>query len=249
MKKEALILIAGMGTRLKPLTLKTHKCLTEVNGTPILENALQILKECGVSRVTLVVGYLQDQIQSRIGTDYQGMQIRYVVNNDFNTTSTSYSLCLGLDSLESYTQLYVLEGDVFFEKNLLDSLMDMPEENATALEPYRPELDGSFVELDEEKYVVDWVHKNSRPDNFVVQSKFKTVNIHKFSSSFVTLNLLPALRSSVSSCKGKESLEDVMMRLVRKNRRAIKGLVLNGQKWFEVDDLHDLKIAEKMFQK
>ena len=249
MEREALILIAGMGTRLKPLTLQTHKCLTEVNGIPILENALRILKECGISRVTLVVGYLQEQIRARIGTDYQGMNLRYVANNDFNTTSTSYSLYLGLEKLEQYDQLYVLEGDVFFEKKLLDMLIDMPEGNATVLEPYNPKLDGSFVELNEEKYVIDWVHKNSRPGNFVVQTKFKTVNIHKFSHSFVASKLLPALRGSVTSCKGKESLEDVMMKLVREDQRAIKGLVLDGQKWFEIDDLQDLKIAEELFRK
>ena len=44
MNREAIVLVAGMGTRLKPLTLKNHKCLTEVNGVPILENALSILE-------------------------------------------------------------------------------------------------------------------------------------------------------------------------------------------------------------
>ena len=56
MIRKAIILVAGMGTRLKPLTLSNHKCLTKVNGTPILFNALENLRRAGVDETLLVVG-------------------------------------------------------------------------------------------------------------------------------------------------------------------------------------------------
>jgi choline kinase len=58
MKRKAIILVAGMGTRLKPRTDNTHKCLTEVNGCKILVNALTQLKNNSVDETILVVGYL-----------------------------------------------------------------------------------------------------------------------------------------------------------------------------------------------
>lgn len=69
--KKAIILVAGKGTRLQPRTLSTHKCLTEVNGTPILKNALTMLDKEGISEVVLVVGYLADQIRETMGSRFR----------------------------------------------------------------------------------------------------------------------------------------------------------------------------------
>ena len=95
MGREPNILVAGMGTRLRPLTDTNHKCLTEVNGVPILLNALKVLNNNKFSRVILVVGYLREQIKEVIGDAYQNMKIEYAVNSIYSKTNTSYSLELG----------------------------------------------------------------------------------------------------------------------------------------------------------
>ena len=248
MIRKAIILVAGMGTRLKPLTLSNHKCLTKVNGTPILFNALENLRRAGVDETLLVVGYLADAIKDTVEENYNGMKISYVENPVYAQTNTSYSLLLGLQGLGGYDSLLLLEGDVYFEKPLMDRLLADPHDNATVLERYRPDLDGSFVETDRDGYVIDWTHKSMREEGYTLEDKYKTVNIHRFEKLLVDKHLYPALERSCSEKQGKEPIENVMRGIVRNNHRAVYGVLTDGCRWYEIDDLKDLAEAERIFE-
>lgn len=248
MSKEAVILLAGQGTRLKPLTLTRHKCLTEVHGIPILVNALSILEHQNFQKATLVVGYLANQIREYIGESFGKLKVEYVENDKYAMTNTSYSLHRGLERMNSSDDIYILEGDVFFEQKLLDDLETFNGNNVTVVQAYDESLDGTFVELFED-FVVDWTHKSEREPNYSVEDKYKTVNIHKFKHGFLEQYVIPELEKSIEMFEGKEPLENVMRNIVRENPNKIKGMVLHGQKWFEIDDVKDLQIAEKMFAK
>ncbi len=248
MQKKAIILVAGMGTRLKPLTLKNHKCLTKIGDTPILYNALRNLKKEGVEEVVLVVGYLADAIKENVGTEFEGIKIIYKENEIFERTNTSYSLKLGLEIAGDYDSIILLEGDVFFESKLLHRLFQDSHKNATILEKYREELDGTFVEMNNEGYVVDWTHKSMREAGYILDDKYKTVNIHKFEKDFIDNVLYPVLQLSCKQSEGKEPLENIMREIVRGNDKAIFGICTEGDKWFEIDDMKDLSIAEEIFK-
>lgn len=243
---NAIILVAGKGTRLRPLTYDNHKCLTEVNGQKIIENALTNLNNIGVKRVTLVIGYLGQQIKDTIDYSWQNMQINYVENKDYDTTNTSASLLLGLHEALN-DDLLLLEGDVFFEAKALERLLVDNYKAATLLEKYNPTLDGSFVEVSKEGYVIDWVHKSARREGYIISDKYKTVNIHYFSKEIVKNVLLWAVENSVQRYDGSEPIEFVMRRIVQENPNTVKAIVLNGEKWFEIDDMNDLRVAEKIF--
>lgn len=247
MVSKAIILVAGMGSRLKPLTDKQPKCLTEVNGKAILKNALEILAQNRVAETTLVVGYLDDAVREAIGASYKDMPISYVENADYAKTNTAYSLLLGMNYLNGFDQLFILEGDVFFEERLFAELMKDSNPNLTALEKYNPSLDGTFAEVDSEWNVVDWVHKKNRTPDYVVETKHKTVNIHKFSQEFADRKLKPALAEQVERFQGNVPLEDVMRLIVTWDHHLVKGFDTGTYKWFEIDDMNDLKIAEKIF--
>lgn len=247
MNKKAIILVAGMGTRLKPLTLETHKCLTLIHGCPILLNALECLLDIGVKEVVLVVGYLADEIIAQVGFNYKGMGIRYVRNTKYSKTNTSYSLKLGLQQICDYETLYILEGDVFFENKLIKMLESNQRENITLVEKYRPSLDGTFVSLDKNSYVTDWTHKSMRENSYHIEDKFKTINIHKFNKKFIDTLFLQTLKDVCEETQGKAPFENVMRLIVRNNEHLIYGLECGNAKWCEVDDLNDLKMAENIF--
>ena len=86
-----------------------------------------------------------------------------------------------------------------------------------------------------------------RPEGYTLADKFKTVNIHTLSTALVAGTLLPALEKSNAEKDGKDPLENVMMGIVRQAPDAVKGVVLRGEKWFEIDDSNDLAEAEKIF--
>lgn len=245
--KDALILVAGMGTRLRPMTSTLPKCLTEVNGRTILENALELLEKNGIGQTTLVIGYFGDKIRERIGSKYGRMNIRYVENKRYSETNTSYSLFLGLSGNPMNGSLLLLEGDVFFEQQLLLAFLQDVHPTSTIVQKYHPALDGSFVELKGD-VVVDWIHKKVRPEGFVIDDKYKTVNIHKFDNSFIEQLLMPALRARVGTTRENEPLEYVLQEIVRKKEGIARAFDSRDMKWFEIDDQNDLKIAEEIFR-
>lgn len=243
---QAIILVAGKGTRLRPLTETVPKCFTEVHHTPILLNALTHLHACQVSKVTLVIGYLGEYIQERVGDRFHDMAIDYVTNPIYNTTNTSYSLWCALQKIDLSETLLVLEGDVFFEKALLHQFLQSSNPTCTIVQAYNPTLDGSFVQL-KEGVVVDWIHKSHRDDHFTLEDKHKTVNIHKFSPLFLQETLLPALEEEVEQQQGATPMEYVMRTIVQRSP-SVHAFEVGSLRWFEIDEVEELKIAEEIFQ-
>jgi histidinol-phosphate/aromatic aminotransferase/cobyric acid decarboxylase-like protein/choline kinase len=245
---KAIVLVAGMGTRLKPLTNDMPKCLTTVNGKTILDNALEILEKQGVEETVLVIGYLSNKIRERISDRFGKMRISYVENDIYSKTNTSYSLWLALKDLNVKDSLLILEGDVFFEEQLFKKFVGDCSKTSTIVQKYNPALDGSFVELDSKGIVADWIHKSRRTPSFKIEDKFKTVNIHKFDNIFLEKIFKPLLKKHVRDHKGTEPLEYVMQDMVKNKGAKINSFEVSNLKWFEIDDINDLKIAEEIFK-
>ena len=195
-----------------------------------------------------MTGYLGKTIRSQVGNAFNGMQIKYASNPLYASTNTSFSLQKGLALVTDYDRLYVLEGDVFFEGALLDHLDENENKNVTMVEPYNALLDGTFVTLREDGFVTAWTHKSKREPGYTLDDKFKTINIHRFSADFVNKDLIPAVDKICLEQKGKEPLETVMHYIVDSDNDSIFALISDGDKWFEVDDENDLRIAEKLFK-
>ena len=108
---NAIILAAGMGTRLRPLTNDRPKCLVAVNGVPMVERQIQFLKEKGIDDITLISGYKAESLEY--------LKDRYGVDIVFNDR---YDTCNNINSLyivkERFRDTYVLEGDVYMDKNV-----------------------------------------------------------------------------------------------------------------------------------
>ena len=242
---KAIILIAGLGSRLRPLTDTQPKCLTEVNGTPILMNALNQLNEAGIKETILVIGYLGEKVREAVGNSFKSMKISYAENPDYNKTNNSYSLWVAIKGLPE--SLLILEGDVFFEKKLLQALMEDKRENVTTVEKYNPNLDGTFVEVSGNSLVKSWVHKKERPEGFTLEDKYKTINIHKFSEDFVKETIIPTLKQHIDETGGTEPIEYIFKTII-KDGGEIWALDAKGIKWFEIDEVEELKIAEEMFK-
>lgn len=114
---NAIILAAGMGTRLRPLTNDRPKCLVEVNGVPMVERQIQFLKAKGIDDITLISGYKAEAL------DY--LKAKYCVEIIYNDR---YDTCNNINSLyivrDRFHDTYVLEGDVYMDKNVLLSAVE-----------------------------------------------------------------------------------------------------------------------------
>jgi len=109
---RAILLAAGMGTRLRPLTLTTPKSLTVVNGKPMLERQIEYLQEIGVDEIIVVTGYLAEKfayLKNKYG-------VKLIHNDRYEVYNNIYTMYLVRDYLHD---TYVIDADVYLHRNFL----------------------------------------------------------------------------------------------------------------------------------
>ena len=112
---QAIILAAGMGTRLKKLTSNNTKCMVKVNGVTLIERALSILDRKSLSRIVLVVGYQAQNLIEFVKSLNIKTPVIFIENNIYDKTNNIYSLTLAKEyACEEDTLL--LESDLIFEE-------------------------------------------------------------------------------------------------------------------------------------
>lgn len=239
MKTEhAIILVAGEGKRLLPFTLDNPKCFAEVSGTTILENALHKFARHGVRRATIVVGHLKEKVIDLIGTSFAGMAIDYVINRDFQSTNSMFSLLLALR--ESDEPSWVLEGDVFFESDMLK--LPLPDGFCWIGDSSIRELDGAYLSADASGRVA--ALEIIRDLSLLRTGHHKSVGLLHLSGTAPQV-LRQWLETGVMEEKSNlyydlivvEHLQDYLIRLVD----------AKGKKWFEIDTNGDLECARRLF--
>jgi len=121
---QAIILAAGMGRRLKSLTGGLPKPMIEIGGKSIIHYQIESCLQQGVGEFVIVIGYRKDDMQAHVLELLSPDQVTFVVNPDYATTNTLYSLFLASEYLVKDTLYF--NGDVLFEKALLLKLLDKP---------------------------------------------------------------------------------------------------------------------------
>ena len=242
---QALILAAGMGKRLKRLTLDDTKCMIKVNGVRLIERALSQLAQFHLSRTILVIGYKGERLREFVGDSWDGMKIDYVVNPIYDKTNNIYSLALAADEM-SKDDTILLESDLIFEDAILEKAIKDPHPNVACVDAFQSWMDGTCVTIDEHNLIKRFVPKK----DFVyedIPSYYKTVNIYKFSKDFAKNEYVPFLRAYAQALGLNEYYEQVLRVVTLLDKPLMYALPLNGEKWYEIDDIQDLDIAESMF--
>lgn len=244
---KAVILAAGFGSRLRPLTDLRPKPLVEVNGIPILHNALRNLEALGVDDVTIVVGYRKDAIQYSCGSRFGNIAISYVESNVFDKTGSAYSLWLARHALLS-GDTYLLEGDVFFEVDALRKLSLYERGNVAAVAPFDRSMEGSAVVLSDTGNIVE-VRMKQTAENLVegTPQLFKTMNLIRFAGDDLRKMIIPYLDDLISCGAVTSYTEELLSHLVGRKGLQIAAARCDDVRWYEIDSEADLRIAEAMF--
>ena len=242
---QAIILAAGMGRRLGELTDNNTKCMLEVNGVRLINRTLDTLAELGIKHVILVVGYKAQHVIDHVGATYKGMTISYVENSVYDKTNNIYSLFLAREYLLKDDTL-LLESDLIFENKVLHKIINDSYPNIALVDKYESWMDGTVVTLDEDSKIKEFFTK----DKFRysdIDSYYKTVNIYKFSKEFSATHYVPFLEAYCHALGNNEYYEQVLKVITLLDDSPLKALPLNGEKWYEIDDVQDLDIASSIF--
>lgn len=241
---KALILAAGFGKRLRPITNTIPKSMVEVNGTPLLVNALNNLTALGIKDIGIVVGHMSDYIKEHIGTEYKGATITYFENTRFIETNNVVSLYKAIDYCND--DMLMMECDIFYHKEMLEQLMNGKGECSILVSPFNPGImDGSVIKVNGDK-ALELVLGKWQGEDFDYTDTRKTVNMYRFTKGFVS-KFMPLIKWYIDNMGEQSYYEKILGSLMYLRECDIRIVEVPEQMWCEIDDAEDLIRARAIF--
>lgn len=234
-----------MGRRLGKLTANDTKCMVRLGGVPIIDRMISQIISNGINKITLVVGYKADHLIEHLSGRFPGVEIGFIRNTIYDKTNNIYSLSLAKDLLMEDDTI-LLESDLVFEDGILERILDNDYPDLALVDKYESWMDGTVVKLGEDNTIVNFISKKAF-DFGEADKYYKTVNIYKFSKSFSRGKYVPFLEAYCKSLGNNEYYEQVLKVISLLDNPQLKALMLDGEKWYEIDDIQDLDIAEALF--
>lgn len=243
---KALILAAGFGKRLQPITNTMPKSMVKVNNTPLLVNALNNLRDIGgIDEIGIVVGHMADYIKDSIGNDWSGIPIKYFENKRYLETNNVVSLYQAADFCDD--DMFMLECDIYYHKEMLQKLRDGAGECSILVSPFNPKtMDGSVISVDGD-IAQSLILGKWQDENFDYTNTRKTVNLYKFSRDFVKNKYMPLIKWYVKTMGENSYYEKVLGSLLYYRECDIRIVEVPEEMWCEIDDKQDLERAINRF--
>jgi histidinol-phosphate/aromatic aminotransferase/cobyric acid decarboxylase-like protein/NDP-sugar pyrophosphorylase family protein len=243
--RRAIVLAAGLGQRMRPLTSAIPKCLVEVNGIPVLFRSLRVLALAGVTEAVIVVGHEAAQVRRRIGHPFAGIDIVYVDAPLFDTTNNIRSLWDARRYCDE--DVLLLEGDVVFDRDVVMRLRDQ-RGSSMAVAPNHANFSGTVVRHDDNDFVTAFIlgaDVDRSLDDDIAQ---KTVNIYLLRAEVLRTKILPELCRQVENGNVQAYYETVFRDLVADGSFPdLVAVDVSTSRWYELDDYRDLDLAEFIF--
>ena len=243
---QGIILAAGMGKRLGEYTKDNTKCMLPVNGVRLIDRVLRQLSSLHLNRVVIVVGYKGQNLMDYIGHRYDDvLKIEYINNPIYDKTNNIYSLALAKDKLQEDDTI-LIESDLIFSDHLFTMIAACPYPNAALVAKYESWMDGTMVRIDDNQNIVSFVPKQAFKYS-EIDSYYKTVNIYKLSREFSANKYVPFLEAYSKALGNNEYYEQVLRVITMIDQTGMKAVPIGDEKWYEIDDVQDLDIAETIF--
>lgn len=267
------LLGAGLGARLRPLTDDRPKAVVEIAGEPLAVRILRQFAERGVTRALVVVGHFAERARQIIGPRVTGkdgaaIDVSFVENAEYSTTNTMYSLLLGMPALAEGG--FVVEGDIVASEAVIDRLVSASKGAAAArshwaVDAWTPAHTGSRLTDDGEGHIVAqeiWRGATTGPTPHM----WKSAGMLCLSARGAA-HLAKALQLEADHDNRRIYYDDVIGKYLRpaptndpdasmnpemdpalRQPFAIDVLDLEGAPWMEIDDLNDMAQARAMFE-
>lgn len=255
---KVIILAAGWGSRLRPLTDDRPKCMVKVKGRSIIRRQLDTMFFCGIKEedITIIAGYKSEALKQEL----QDTKIQFLVNEKFETTNMVYSLMCARRLMEEESDIIVSYGDIIYGAPVLRKILDAKEDMSVIVDDEwyaywkkrceNPLDDAETLMFDEEDYLTEIGQKTTEIAR--VQSQY--IGLMRFRGDGLKDLLALCTEAERRSKKGeplwrttrnyaKMYMTDLLQGLIEEGRKLRAIHICRG--WFEIDDNKDLKIAER----
>lgn len=237
----ALLLAAGMGNRLRPLTDDMPKCLTQVNKKAILTRLVHSLHQYNFQRLIVIVGYFEESIRELLDEIAGDITIEYIVSPEYRTTNNIYSLWLARDIIKQPFLLF--ESDLVFDPSLL---RDMLNPDRMAVSHILPWMEGTTITIDSHTpphvTAFNVGPRSANTDDMI----YKTVNIYSFSLQSWK-KVAKRLDDYISAGKVNDYYETVFAEMLTDGILNFQPVFFEKDHWYEIDTLADLNACERIF--
>lgn len=232
---KALILAAGLGTRLAPITNDRPKSLVPVNGQPIILKQIDNLHKNGITDITVVSGYKANILEEKIHALYP--EIRIIESVDYATTNNMYSAYLAHEVMEN-SDFLMMNADVFYDASVVTALLNFEAPNAivTDIGNY---LEESMKVVEENGRLVKISKSIEKADALGA-----SIDVYKFSSD-AGKKFFGKCAEYIESKKELKMWSEVALNDILKDVE-FRACPLVGR-WLEIDNHDDLAAAEKLF--
>lgn len=254
---KTIILAAGQGTRLRPLTDDRPKCMVEVNGESIMERQLRTMRGCGIREedITVVAGYRADVLREA----FSGTGVNVIVNDRFESTNMVCSLMCARDLMEAQDDVLISYGDIIYGGSVLEKILRAEDECSVVVDDgwygywsercENPLDDAETLMIDESGYLTEIGQKTT--DLGRVQSQY--IGLMRFRAGGLVAMLAVADEARRRTEEGR-----ALWRTTRTYQKMymtdlLQGMIDEGNKlravrinrgWFEIDNLDDLRVVE-----
>ncbi len=245
---RAIILAAGFGRRMRPLSDKTHKTLLAVGGKTILARIMDGLIENGIRETAVVTGYRAEEISNYLRAHYPNHHFHFIHNARFEETNNIHSLALAFENLPLDRDVILIESDLIYEPAVLTRLLHSPHRNVALVDRYRTGMDGTVVSVSN-GVVTNVIPPHLQQEDFSFAGKFKTLNIYKLSTELCSGPLQRLLTFYARFIDDNVYYELILGMLIYMRQASVHAEILEGELWAEVDDPNDLSAAEFVFNR
>tara|TARA_B100000029_G_scaffold101340_1_gene91643 strand:- start:199 stop:990 length:792 start_codon:yes stop_codon:yes gene_type:complete len=250
---KVIILAAGEGSRLRPLTLEKPKCLVELFGKSILRWQLDVFDHFNIDEIIIVKGYMEKKI------DLSG--IKYCTNTNFKTTNMIETLFTAREEMND--SIIVSYGDIIFEKNVLEKLLtddsDMSVIVDTNWEKYwnerfeNPFDDAESLMIDQQGFITSIGQKTQNLTEIQAQyiglMKFQNDGIKNLKSFYDKSKKTASTGENPLNPKlnfEKSYMTDLLQAMINDNLK-IKAIPIQNS-WLELDSYNDFKLYAQLYE-
>lgn len=245
---KAIILAAGYGNRMRPLTDQTHKTLLSVGEKTILSRIIDGLLENNIMDILIGTGFRAEEIQEYVEKAYPEISFSFVHNERFRETNNIFSLALAFDSIEITSDIIVIESDLIYDPSVIAQLIQSPYDNVAMVDKFRSGMDGTVVTVDNNGVITSVIPPHLQDEDFSFSDKYKTLNIYKFSEEFCKTSFKKLLSYYANVIDDNCYYELILGILIYMQKEVIHAGIVKNE-WAEVDDPNDLAVAEYIFNK
>ncbi len=233
---KALILAAGIGSRLRPLTDECPKSLVKVNGKAILIKQIENLKENGINDITIISGYKAEILEKEVHASFP--EINIICSEDYLNTNNMYSAYLASEKL--YGQAFLMmNADVFYDSSVIKKLLDSEADNAIVTDIGRY-MEESMKVIEKNGRLIQISKAISKEDALGC-----SIDVYKFSKEG-GIKFFDKCKEFIEVKKELKLWSEVALNDIL-NEIEFKACPLIGR-WYEIDNHEDLAAAQELFK-